>query len=132
MASFCLLVLLLFMNSPLLSLASDHHLNSETSPSSISASPAFLTSPTYQELSPDISPLLPSPGGVVPTPTGSSVPTIPSNPSPPNPDAPGPAFSPFSQLPAAYSMAQRNLVGQLKKLPLYVATFWSCHHLLRI
>ncbi|OMO53744.1 hypothetical protein CCACVL1_28392 [Corchorus capsularis] len=62
----------------------------------------------YQELSPDIAPLLPSPGGVVPT-TGSSMPTIPSSPSPPNPDdlmAEGPggsAFPPFGSFPASSS-----------------------------
>ncbi|XP_044499961.1 classical arabinogalactan protein 26-like [Mangifera indica] len=142
MASFCpLILLLLFMNSPLLSIASDRRLNSQTSSSSssssISASPALLTNPPamspYQELSPDISPLLPSPGGVVPTPTGISVPTIPSNPSPPNPDAPGPgsAFPPFGSLPTASSMAPRILLGQFK-LSLYAAAFWSCHHLLRV
>ncbi|KAI9128773.1 hypothetical protein K1719_000256 [Acacia pycnantha] len=45
------------------------------------------SSSTFTELSPDIAPLLPSPGGVLPTPTaGSDIPTIPSSPSPPNPD----------------------------------------------
>ncbi|PSR92655.1 60S ribosomal protein like [Actinidia chinensis var. chinensis] len=56
----------------------------------ISAAPALLPSPPLSppstELSPDISPLLPSP-------TGSSIPTIPSNPSPPNPDE-IPGFAP--------------------------------------
>ncbi|XP_028781434.1 classical arabinogalactan protein 25-like [Neltuma alba] len=80
-------------------------------------SPSSSSSP-FRELSPDIAPLLPSPGGVLPTPTGSDIPTIPSSPSPPNPDddltaAPGPlsALSPFgpvqpdSQAPAAVTLA---------------------------
>ncbi|KAK2992666.1 hypothetical protein RJ640_014916 [Escallonia rubra] len=58
-----------------------------------SASTSPLSSPsTSTELSPDVSPLLPSPGGGVPS---SSIPTIPSNPSPPNPDE-TPAFGPDS------------------------------------
>ncbi|KAK3039028.1 hypothetical protein RJ639_027513 [Escallonia herrerae] len=58
-----------------------------------SASTSPLSSPsTSTKLSPDISPLLPSPGGRVPS---SSIPTIPSNPSLPNPDE-TPAFGPDS------------------------------------
>ncbi|KAJ7980198.1 classical arabinogalactan protein 25 [Quillaja saponaria] len=94
------------MPSPLLSLSSQPNSKAFTP----SASPAVLPpspppdpslSPSpFKELSPDILPLLPSPGGVVPNPTGSDIPIIPSNPSPPNPDdafSPGPlsAFSPF-------------------------------------
>lgn len=85
--------------------------------STISAAPALLpggplssSSPT---LSPDITPLFPSPGGVPPSPTQSSLPTIPSSPSPPNPDsvaAPGPhdfAFPPSESgsLPASSSVS---------------------------
>lgn len=61
----------------------------------------------FQELSPEIAPLLPSTGGKIPSATG-SIPTIPSNPSPPNPDefeAPGPdssALSPFG-LPGSFA-----------------------------
>ncbi|XP_009586797.1 classical arabinogalactan protein 25-like [Nicotiana tomentosiformis] len=59
----------------------------------ISATPVeFLANPPvevaspFSEISPDIAPLLPSPGGVVPPASSvSSVPTIPSNPSK-NPD----------------------------------------------
>ncbi|TXG71807.1 hypothetical protein EZV62_000386 [Acer yangbiense] len=105
--------------------------NSETS-SNITASPALLGNPPqslppYQELSPDISPLLPSPGGVLPSPAQSSMPTIPSNPSPPNPDdflATGPesAFPPFGSMPA-FAMARRNSVGSLLFVFVVVATY---------
>ncbi|KAK8971691.1 hypothetical protein V6N11_018871 [Hibiscus sabdariffa] len=66
-------------------------------PSSASySSDSQLSSHTpFRPLSPDVAPLLPSPGGLVPT-TGTSMPTIPSNPSPPNPDS---AFPPFGSLP---------------------------------
>ncbi|RQO96199.1 hypothetical protein POPTR_010G031700v4 [Populus trichocarpa] len=119
MASFCFFIVLIvpLMIFPLLS--SSTQLNSKTSPYPISTSPPFLTNPPppspLQELSPDIAPLLPSPGGVLPSPTVSSVPTIPSTPSPPNPDevvAPGPAsaFSPLGALPAS-SASPRNLIN---------------------
>ncbi|XP_056161648.1 classical arabinogalactan protein 26-like [Syzygium oleosum] len=56
----------------------------------IPSSPALSSDPLvppFQELSPDIAPLLPSPGGAAPASGGSSsMPTIPSTPSPPNPD----------------------------------------------
>ncbi|KAF7837155.1 classical arabinogalactan protein 26-like [Senna tora] len=60
------------------------------------SSPAALKDPplsSFQQLSPDIAPLLPSPGEVLPT----DIPTIPSSPSPPNPDDTV-AFSPFGLL----------------------------------
>ncbi|KAF5736921.1 classical arabinogalactan protein 26-like [Tripterygium wilfordii] len=87
---------------------------------SISASSATLNSPPvspFQELTPDIAPLLPTPGGVVP-PTASSIPTISSDPSPPNPDelgAPGPesAFSHSGSL-LASPAAVRIIVGSMK------------------
>ncbi|XP_022723112.1 classical arabinogalactan protein 25-like [Durio zibethinus] len=108
MASYWFLLLLLimsFMASPLPSLTSSQ-ISSDTP--TISASPVSMSNPPlspFQELSPDIVPLLPSPGEVVPT-TGSSMPTIPSTPSPPNPDdlmaaGPGSAFSPFGSLSAS-------------------------------
>ncbi|KAK2646562.1 hypothetical protein Ddye_021757 [Dipteronia dyeriana] len=112
-------------------MSSSSQLNSETS-TIITASPALLANPPqslppYQELSPDISPLLPSPGGVLPSPAESSMPTIPSNPSPPNPDdflATGPesAFSPFGSMPA-FAMARRNSVGSLLFVFVAVATY---------
>ncbi|KAJ4844680.1 hypothetical protein Tsubulata_018298 [Turnera subulata] len=80
-----------------------------------STSPTFPTNfpplSPFQELSPEIAPLLPSPGGVLPSPTESSIPTIPSNPSPPNPDelaVPGPysAISPLGLLPASSAEPQ--------------------------
>jgi len=119
MASFCFFIVLIvpLMIFPLLS--SSTQLNSKTSPYPIYTSPPFLTNPPplspFQELSPDIAPLLPSPGGVLPSPTVSSVPTIPSTRSPPNPDevvAPGPdsAFSPLGALPAS-SASPRNSIN---------------------
>ncbi|KAB1214062.1 hypothetical protein CJ030_MR5G017325 [Morella rubra] len=139
MASFWfpLVLIMAFMASPLLSVSSP--LNPKAS--TISATPSFLTNPSlplspYQELSPDISPLLPSPGGAVPTPIGSSVPTIPSSLSPPNPDAlgaPGPdsAFSPFGSLPAS-SAASEVLVSFLNMAAFaLLAAYWSLR-LLRV
>ncbi|PON80281.1 hypothetical protein TorRG33x02_158420 [Trema orientale] len=113
-----------FSASPLLSLSSQA---STTLPSS----PAFFTNqpPSFQELSPDITPLLPSPGGVLPTPTVSSVPTIPSNPSPPNPDelaAAGPALSPFGSMPvspAAASLAWSPNLAAFAGLAAYICGF---------
>ncbi|KAG4186907.1 hypothetical protein ERO13_A08G072500v2 [Gossypium hirsutum] len=81
--------------------------------STISAAPAFLPSAplaSSPSLPPDIEPLFPTPNGVPPSPTDSSMPTIPSSPSPPNPDnivapAPGFAFSPSnSPLPVSTSV----------------------------
>ncbi|MBA0583519.1 hypothetical protein Gorai_014373, partial [Gossypium raimondii] len=75
--------------------------------------PAFLPSAplaSSPSLPPDIEPLFPTPNGVAPSPTDSSMPTIPSSPSPPNPDnivapAPGFAFSPSnSPLPSSTSV----------------------------
>ncbi|KAG4945822.1 hypothetical protein JHK87_041829 [Glycine soja] len=110
-----------FMPSPLLSSYSQEPIPKVPT---LSSSPATLTDPPpspsslspFQELSPDIAPLLPSPGGVLPTPAaGSDIPTIPSNPSPPNPDdiiAPGPlsAFSPFGS-PLSSNAPTTSLVG---------------------
>ncbi|VVA16864.1 PREDICTED: classical arabinogalactan [Prunus dulcis] len=122
MASFwshIVFLIMAFMASPLLSL----HSKASSASSSISASPAFLITnlppSSLQELPPEIAPLLPSPGPVVPaTPTDSSIPTIPSNPSPPNPDdlvSPGPysSLSPFGSLPAS-SAASISLIWPLK------------------
>ncbi|XP_022958905.1 classical arabinogalactan protein 25-like [Cucurbita moschata] len=87
MASFwyCAAVIMALMASPLLALPS---------------LPNPKLSSSFQELSPDIAPLLPSSGGSIPSASG-SIPTIPSNPSPPNPDefeAPGPDSSALSPL----------------------------------
>ena len=126
MASFWfhLVLIMALSGSPLLSLSSQ--LNSQAS--TLPSSPAFSTNqpPSFQELSPDITPLLPSPGGVLPTPTVSSVPTIPSNPSPPNPDelaAAGPAFSPFGSMPvstAATSFAWSSNLAAFAGLAVYI------------
>ncbi|XP_041016743.1 classical arabinogalactan protein 26 [Juglans microcarpa x Juglans regia] len=92
------------------SLASASALNMKVS--TISAAPAILPSAPASPpvLSPDISPLFPSPGGVALPPSESSLPTIPSSQSPPNPDflvAPGhdAAFPPSESLPASSSIS---------------------------
>ncbi|XVF66292.1 hypothetical protein PTKIN_Ptkin10aG0023500 [Pterospermum kingtungense] len=103
------------------SLASSSQLISSDTPA-IPASPVSMSDPPlspFQQLSPDIAPLFPSPGGVVPTSTGSSMPTIPSSPSPPNPDdsmaaGPGSAFPPFESLPPSISTSLRtSAIGSL-------------------
>ncbi|XP_022758096.1 classical arabinogalactan protein 26-like [Durio zibethinus] len=81
--------------------------------STISAAPAFLPSTplaSSPSLPPDIEPLFPTPKGMAPSPTDSSLPTIPSSPSPPNPDNildPGPGFalSPSDSLPNSTSVS---------------------------
>ncbi|XWS76493.1 hypothetical protein CRYUN_Cryun01aG0181200 [Craigia yunnanensis] len=89
--------------------------------STISAAPAFLPSAplaSSPSLPPDIEPLFPTPKGMAPSPTDSSLPTIPSSLSPPNPDnilAPGPGFalSPSGSLPPSYSVSLTS-AGALK------------------
>ncbi|GFS35049.1 hypothetical protein Acr_00g0037520 [Actinidia rufa] len=78
-----------------------------TAPALLPNPPMFSPSPT---LSPDITPLLPTPSGAGPSPSESSLPIIPSNPSPPDPDqwlAPGPIMeiSPSGSLPLPFSFA---------------------------
>ncbi|CAH8392021.1 unnamed protein product [Eruca vesicaria subsp. sativa] len=74
--------------------------------SSLSSSlPSTPTISPFQELSPEIAPLLPSPGDALPSGTGAG--TIPSSPSPPDPDTsdassyPDPAFAPFASPPVS-------------------------------
>ncbi|ESW19850.1 hypothetical protein PHAVU_006G160600 [Phaseolus vulgaris] len=133
-----LMIILTFMPSPL------HSSYSQPVPKlpTLSSSPATLTDPPpsslspFQELSPDIAPLLPSPGGLLPTPTGSDIPTIPSNPSPPNPDdeiAPGPlsAFSPFGSMQASSNAPRRIIVGSLATtVSAGFAVYWSFHSMI--
>ncbi|XP_009789541.1 classical arabinogalactan protein 25-like [Nicotiana sylvestris] len=75
--------------------------------------PVEVASSPFSEISPDIAPLLPSPGGVVPPASSvSSVPTIPSNPSknpddemfPIGPDSAALAPSAFSPVSSALSL----------------------------
>ncbi|KAK7359646.1 hypothetical protein VNO77_01608 [Canavalia gladiata] len=130
------MIIMAFMPSPLLS----SYLQPSPKVPTLSSSPATLTDPPpsplspFQALSPDIAPLLPSPGGVLPTPTGSDIPIIPSNPSPPNPDdiiAPGPlsALSPFGSMPGS-SGAPRSLVGSIAT-PVFagLAAYWSMQYM---
>ncbi|KAK2393985.1 hypothetical protein P8452_15881 [Trifolium repens] len=105
-----LMIIMIFMPSPIFSSYSQSETIPEI-PTLSTSSPTTKTNPSpstlspFQVLSPDISPLLPSPGGALPTPAGSDIPTIPSNPSPPNPDdviASGPfnAFAPYGSIQA--------------------------------
>ncbi|XP_022761204.1 classical arabinogalactan protein 25-like [Durio zibethinus] len=141
MASFWFLLLFIIMSfmasSPLLSLASSSSQLSSDTPT-IPASPESMSDPPmspFQELSPDIAPLLPSPGGVVPT-TGSSMPTIPSSPSPPNPDdsmaaGPGSAFPPFGSLPAS-ATSPRISVGSLNLAAFLVVVAYCVLQLVKV
>ncbi|KAK4348884.1 hypothetical protein RND71_031639 [Anisodus tanguticus] len=82
-SSFCFFVVAtLIMATPLVSMNVEMKLISSTPVEFLANPPVPVASP-FSEISPDIAPLLPSSGGVVP-PT-SSVPTIPSNPTK-NPD----------------------------------------------
>ncbi|XP_031123171.1 classical arabinogalactan protein 26 [Ipomoea triloba] len=103
---------LFFMIFLILRLTNTLSLNLPTS--TISAAPSLLPFPPSSSppaLSPDITPLFPSPGGSELAPSDSSLPTIPSSPSPPNPDeilAPGPlmaALSPSGSLPVSPSVS---------------------------
>ncbi|XP_039048288.1 classical arabinogalactan protein 26-like [Hibiscus syriacus] len=86
----------------------------------ISAAPAFLPSAPLASSpsSPsDIEPMFPTPNGVSPTPSDSSMPTILLDPSPPNPDnilAPAPGFTlspgnPFPVSASVYRVSPRAL-----------------------
>ncbi|MBA0736476.1 hypothetical protein Gogos_010027 [Gossypium gossypioides] len=103
--------LMAYFSSLPLSSSSQQYLHVQYS--TISAAPAFHPSAplaSSPSLPPDIEPLFPTPNGVAPSPTDSSMPTIPSSPSPPNPDnivapAPGFAFSTSnSPLPSSTSV----------------------------
>ncbi|KDP40031.1 hypothetical protein JCGZ_02029 [Jatropha curcas] len=119
-----------FLLSLIISLIIFPFLSSSTRLNSLQASstiPTSLTNSPFQELSPEIAPLLPSPGGVLPSPAISSLPTIPSTPSPPNPDAlpapgPGSALSPLASLPAS-SAAPHSLVNLA--IALFCKVYWS-------
>ncbi|MFS7901780.1 putative classical arabinogalactan protein [Helianthus anomalus] len=102
-------------------------------PSSSSSSPP-LSSPS-PALSPDITPLFPSPSGGELSPTESSLPTIPSSPSPPNPDdisSFGPntmAISPSGSLPMSSSVSW-NSATSMVVMVVSLGAFWSFHLLI--
>ncbi|KAG4384102.1 hypothetical protein AAZX31_13G196000 [Glycine max] len=139
-----IIIIIAFMPSPLLSSYSQQPIPKVPT---LSSSPATLTDPPpsphlsslspFQELSPDIAPLLPSPGGVLPTPAaGSDIPTIPSNPSPPNPDdiiAPGPlsAFSPFGS-PLSSNAPTTSLVASIATAFFAGLAVCWCLHCMRL
>ncbi|KAJ4968934.1 hypothetical protein NE237_015635 [Protea cynaroides] len=129
-STFCFIWVLTMalITSPSLSYYSSSHL--KLAASTISAAPSFLpdsplTSPVV--LSPDITPLFPTLGGPVPSPTGSSIPTIPSSPSPPNPDevaASSPSFSAFSPSPSQ-PMSSSISIFPNSLLSLGLVLFWN-------
>ncbi|KAM3231476.1 hypothetical protein P3S67_008688 [Capsicum chacoense] len=114
--------LMIFLISQSLSLSSSSSSSLASLPpaSSISAAPALLpnpptSSPPLSALSPDITPLFPSPGGSELAPSDSSIPTIPSSLSPPNPDAmvaPGPLmpFQPSASFPIHSAIPPASLL----------------------
>ncbi|GAA0157500.1 hypothetical protein LIER_14754 [Lithospermum erythrorhizon] len=90
-------------------------------------SPLASPPPSFQELSPDITPLLPSPlGGVV-------EPTIPSSLGPPNPDddmiGPDSAYAPDGSLQESAASRCFIFVGSVYKLALVFGVFclWILH-----
>ncbi|KAI5650662.1 hypothetical protein M9H77_36667 [Catharanthus roseus] len=135
MPSFCpvLVMELLLIMASLVSLSSCeyHHqlIKMDIIPSTTTTISSAPANPPHEspftQLSPDIAPLLPSPGGVVPSPTGSSIPTIPSTPSPPNPDGfvgvgPDSAFAPLgSFLPDSSAVRFSSLTGSSKVVKLF-------------
>ncbi|GAV79079.1 hypothetical protein CFOL_v3_22544 [Cephalotus follicularis] len=100
--------------------------------STISAAPALLPGPpltSSPSLSPDIEPLFPTPKGVTPSPSDSSLPTIPSSPSPPNPEdipAPGPevAFPPSGVKPVSSTVSLSSSGPQFLVIVLSLLVFW--------
>ncbi|CAI9779785.1 unnamed protein product [Fraxinus pennsylvanica] len=110
MASFHLVAIIMaLMVSSLHSLPSGRMISES---SSVSSPPELQPNPP---LSPDVSPLLPSTGGVVPPPTGSSLPTIPSD-STQNPDMMGPvgpdaAFAPSGSLQTSLTESRLIVTG---------------------
>ncbi|XP_010524766.1 PREDICTED: classical arabinogalactan protein 25-like [Tarenaya hassleriana] len=104
-------------------------LSHSSSPTAIPSSPTI--SP-FEQLSPEIAPLLPSPGGAHPSADGSSaVPTIPSSPSPPDPDTdladPDPAFAPAASPPASSPAPPRRVTGAVSAA---AAALFFCTQLL--
>lgn len=101
MASFMVILMVVtlttmsFVVSPSYSLSS-HQLKIDTIPAAPALLPNTVPVSPSTKLSPDISPLLPSSGGLMPSTDSASIPTIPSNPSQ-NPDEVA-AFSPDSAL----------------------------------
>ncbi|XP_057957473.1 pectinesterase inhibitor 10 [Malania oleifera] len=127
-----LLAFIMALAAPLPSLSSSH----VKSPASAPASPPnpILLPSSPQPASPDISPLLPSPGGA-----GSSaspveypfVPTIPASASPPNPDQEGAPDSASALLPSGSSLPLsseacfRNLLAAGSLSLSGLVAFWS-------
>ncbi|KAF3436384.1 hypothetical protein FNV43_RR23476 [Rhamnella rubrinervis] len=129
MAPFCSILFMFFMVFQSSLASPTYHQVDYKKFSTISAAPALLpgaplsplsSSPT---LSPDITPLFPSPGGVPLSPTQSSLPTIPSSPSPPNPDyvaAPGPDFA---LPPSGTSLPASSSISVTSSQPLKMVAF---------
>ncbi|KAK1395149.1 Classical arabinogalactan protein 26 [Heracleum sosnowskyi] len=118
------------MVSPSYSLPS-HQLKIDTIPAAPALLPNTVPVSPSTKLSPDISPLLPSSGGVVPSTDSASTPTIPSNPSQ-NPDEVA-AFSPDSALsPSGHlldsSAGTLSITRSLKfQVFMVLVSCWSIH-----
>ncbi|KAG8370058.1 hypothetical protein BUALT_Bualt14G0078100 [Buddleja alternifolia] len=115
-----IITLILISSSTILSIPSDNFIPT------ISAAPALLPNPPlspYTELSPDITPLLPSPGGTARSPDRSSLPTIPSSHSPPNPDTTS-SIGPDTAVAPSGALQDSSAVSLLKGFE--VEVFSSC------
>lgn len=137
MASFMVILMVVtlttmsFVVSPSYSLSS-HQLKIDTIPAAPALLPNTVPVSPSTKLSPDISPLLPSSGGLMPSTDSASIPTIPSNPSQ-NPDEVA-AFSPDSALsPSGHSRDSSagtlSIISSLK-FALFMVLFscWSIHN----
>ncbi|KAI6683942.1 hypothetical protein NL676_029855 [Syzygium grande] len=103
-------------------------LGTPATPPALSSEPLV---PPFQELSPDIAPLLPSPGGAAPASSGGSpsMPTIPSSPSPPNPDDDplglDSAVAPESSFMASFAIAAKPVEAVNVAALSVWAVFWA-------
>ncbi|KAM0050754.1 putative classical arabinogalactan protein [Helianthus debilis subsp. tardiflorus] len=124
-----MLMALCLLSSSQLSFAQMEANAISAAPSLLPSSPLSSPSPA---LSPDITPLFPSPSGGELSPTESSLPTIPSSPSPPNPDdisSFGPntmAISPSGSLPISSSVSW-NSATSMVVMVVSLGAFWSFH-----
>ncbi|WOG83360.1 hypothetical protein DCAR_0102535 [Daucus carota subsp. sativus] len=120
-----------FMISPSFSLTS-HQLKIDTVPAAPALLPNTVPVSPSTKISPDISPLLPSSGGVMPSTDSASIPIIPSTPSQ-NPDEVA-AFSPDSAVSPSGHLSDSSAVTQSMIRSLKFAVFmvlfscWTIHN----
>ncbi|KAL0388706.1 UNVERIFIED_CONTAM: hypothetical protein Sradi_2752400 [Sesamum radiatum] len=119
LAAAAIIVIFLALSLP------SHQLSLETP--DIAAAPALLPNPPlspYTGLSPDIAPLLPSPGGTARSPAESSMPTIPSTRSP-NPDTMA-SIGPDTAVAPSGSLQDSSAVSQVLVKGLKLDVFYGC------